>query len=448
MKPDRDTFFARRAGSRRAAAVALAAVVALAAGCGSGGKSTNSNSGGAKTAKPATATAVDAASCGKTPGKAASGPPIRVGAVVGKSGPADLSSSSLSAKAYFDCVNANGGIAGRPVQYSIVDDAWNPAKSSQVAKELVQDKGVTALIGSFSFFDCAANSGYYESQNVLSITAVGATRECFHSRNIAPINQGPRLSGLGAAQYAVSKGAKSLSCVGNVLPNFGKWACDGLVAWGRQHGINVQTFLGKPDASDAQTIVVQALNAPTDAVVEIDTVPQMAAYMKAAAQQQSKKPWYAPTSAYDLAFPKLVGAKWNNKLDLQIELAPLDSKGADNRQWRAIMDRYAASSAPRDSFSQTGFLAAKVFVDAVSTIQPASAINRESVTKALRAVKGFKTDLLCSAWYFGDGNEHNANNVGRIVKLTGQGGTGFAAQKGCTPVEDPELAAIRAAEAS
>jgi branched-chain amino acid transport system substrate-binding protein len=446
MKPDRDMFFARRAGSRRAAAVALAAVVALAAGCGSASQSADSAGGGAKTAK--SAGAVDAASCGKTPGKPASGAPIPVGAVIGKSGPADLSSPSLSAKAYFDCVNANGGIGGRPIQYSVVDDTWNPAKSSQVAKELVQDKGVTALIGSFSFFDCASNSGYYESQSVLSITAVGATRECFHSRNIAPINQGPRLSGLGAAQFAVSKGAKSLSCVGNVLPNFGKWACDGLVAWGKQHGVKVQTFLGKPDASDAQTIVVQALNAPTDAVVEIDTVPQMAAYMKAAAQQQSKKPWYAPTSAYDLAFPKLVGPKWNNKLDLQIELAQLDSKGSDNRQWRAIMDRYAGSSAPRDSFSQTGFLAAKVFVDAVSTIQPASAIDRESVTKALRAVKGFKTDLLCSAWYFGDGDEHNANNVGRIVKLTGEGDTGFAAEKGCTPVEDPDLAAIRAAEAS
>jgi branched-chain amino acid transport system substrate-binding protein len=448
MQADRDESSVRVVAFRRWPAVALAAVVALAAGCGGAGKSNDATGGGGTRAKPASATAVDPASCGKTPGKAASGTPIRVGAVIGKSGPADLSSPSLSAKAYFDCVNANGGIGGRPIQYSVVDDAWNPAKSSQVAKELVQDKGVTALVGSFSFFDCASNGGYYESQNVLSITAVGATRECFHSRNIAPINQGPRLSGLGAAQYAVSKGAKSLSCVGNVLPNFGKWACDGLVAWGKQHNIKVQTFLGKPDASDAQTIVVQALNAPTDAVVEIDTVPQMAAYMKAAAQQQSKKPWYAPTSAYDLAFPKLVGAKWNNKLDLQIELAPLDSKGADNQQWRAIMDRYAGSSAPRDSFSQTGFLAAKVFVDAASTIKPVSAIDRDSVSKALRAVKDFKTDLLCSPWYFGDGGEHNANNVGRIVKLTGQGNTGFAPEKGCTPVDDPDLAAIRAAEAS
>jgi branched-chain amino acid transport system substrate-binding protein len=439
VNADRDKSLARLA------AAGLAAVVVLAAGCGSTDKSADATSGGGKGAKPASANAADVSSCGKSPGRAASGAPISVGAVVGKSGPADLSSSSLSAKAYFDCVNANGGIGGRPIKYSVVDDAWSPAKSSQVAKELVQDKGVTALVGSFSFFDCASNSGYYESQNVLSITAVGATRECFHSRNIAPINQGPRLSGLGAAQYAVSKGAKSLSCVGNVLPNFGKWACDGLVAWGKQHNIKVQTFLGKPDASDAQTIVVQALNAPTDAVVEIDTVPQMAAYMKAAQQQQSNKPWYAPTSAYDLAFPKLVGAKWNKKLDVQIELAPLDSKGPDNQLWRAIMDRYAGSSAPRDSFSQTGFLAAKVFVDAVSTIKPA-AINRESVTRALRAVKAFKTDMLCSPWYFGDGTEHNANNVGRIVKLTGEGDTGFGAVKGCTPVEDPDLASIRAAE--
>jgi branched-chain amino acid transport system substrate-binding protein len=445
MKADRDRSVARLGGLRRGLVAGLAAVVVCAAGCGGTDKAGDTTGGG--TAEAAGASAADVASCGKSPGKTASGTPIRVGAVVGKSGPADLSSSSLSAKAYFDCVNANGGIGGRPIEYSVVDDAWDPAKSSQVAKELVEDKAVTALIGSFSFFDCASNSGYYESQNVLSITAVGATRECFHSRNIAPINQGPRLSGLGAAQYAVSQGAKSLSCVGNVLPNFGKWACDGLVAWGKENNIAVQTFLGKPDASDAQTIIVQALGAPTDAVVQIDTVPQMAAYMKAARQQQSDKPWYAPTSAYDLAFPELVGPEWNDKLDVQIELAPLDSTGRDNKLWRAIMDRYAEASAPRDSFSQTGFLAAKVFVDAVSAIEPA-AIDRESVTKALRAVTDFKTDLLCAPWYFGDGEEHNANNVGRIVKLTGDGDTGFSAVKGCTPVEDPDLASIRAAEAS
>jgi branched-chain amino acid transport system substrate-binding protein len=135
-----------------------------------------------------------------------------------------------------------------------------------------------------------------------------------------------------------------------------------------------------------------------------------------------------------------------NKINVQIELSQLNSAGADNQQWRAVMDHYAPSSAPRDTFSQTGFLAAKIFVDAVSKL-PADKINRATVTNALRAVHNFKTDLLCRPWYFGNANEHNANNVGLIVRLTGTGATGFTDVKGCTSVEDPDLAPIRAAEA-
>jgi branched-chain amino acid transport system substrate-binding protein len=421
-------------------AIAAVVIAAVAAGCGSSG-----SSAGQATPVAATSSGSAKPSCGARSGKPAGGKPIRVGAVVGKSGPADLSSSSLAAKAYFDCVNANGGIGGRPIGYTIADDQWNPATSSQVAKNLVADHGVVALVGSFSFFDCAVNNRYYAQSDVVSITAVGATRECFHSPNIAPINEGPRLSGLGAAQYAVEKGAKSLSCVGNVLPNFGKWVCDGITAWGKTKGITVKSFLGKPDASDAQTIVLQALNAPTDAVVAVDVVPAMAAYMKAAAQQKSPKPWYLPTSAYDLGFPKLIGSYWYDKVNAQIELSQLNSTGSDNKLWRSVMDHYAPTSAPRDSFSQAGFLAAKVFVDAVSKM-PADKIDRATVTTGLRGLKDFRTDLLCRPWYFGNATQHNANNVGRVVKLTGTGETGFTDVKGCTPVGDPDLAPIRAAE--
>jgi branched-chain amino acid transport system substrate-binding protein len=431
-------------GARRVRRVAVFAASALvltgAAGCGTAGE---------KASGPATAASTNGGAakptCGEKPGSKATGEPIAVGAVIGKSGPADLSNSALSAQAYFACVNANGGIGGRPIAYEVADDAWNPGKSSQVAKELVEDKRVVALISSFSFFDCAVNGGYYESKNVLSIVAVGATRECFHSRNIAPINQGPRLSGIGAAQYAVEKGAKSLSCVGNVLPNFGKWVCDGITEWGKQKGIKVESFLGKPDASDAQTITIQALNADTDAVVVVDVAPAIAAYLKAAEQQNTKKPWYGPTSAYDLAFPELVGDYWNDKFDVQFELAPLDSESEGNQEWRAVMDGYASDSAPRDSFSQAGYLGARIFVEALKGMEPGQ-IDRDSVTKALLAVEDFRTDLLCKPWYVGDGDEHNANNVGRAVKLTGSGPTGFETVKDCYPVEDPDLTAIRAAE--
>ena len=146
-----------------------------------------------------TAFAADAGpACGLANGKPATGAPIEIGAVVGKTGPADFSASARAAKAYFDCVNANGGVNGRKIDYTIADDGWKPEQASQVATQLVKDKKVVALVGNSSFIDCAVNAALYDFENVLAVSGVGVSRECYFSKNIATIGQGPRLSALAA----------------------------------------------------------------------------------------------------------------------------------------------------------------------------------------------------------------------------------------------------------
>src|SRR5664279_2731994 len=85
--------------------------------------------------------------CGMNSGKKATGEPIQIGAVVGKTGPDDFSASALGSAAYFKCVNDNGGINGRPLEYTILDDQWNPEVATQVATKLVKDRKVVALVG-------------------------------------------------------------------------------------------------------------------------------------------------------------------------------------------------------------------------------------------------------------------------------------------------------------
>jgi branched-chain amino acid transport system substrate-binding protein len=429
--------------------VALTGVsLVLLAGCGSDNSSDKAggSAAGAGTAATTAAAAAPAGkvSCGLSNGKKATGAAIEVGAIVGATGPADFSSAAKGAKAYFDCINDNGGINGRPVDYLVEDDGWDPAKAAQAARKLVEDKHVVALIGSTSFVECGANAKYYEQQQILVVAGVGVPRECFHSRNISPTNQGPRLSGIGAAQFAEEQGAKSISCVANVIPNFGGWVCDGIEAWGKRAGVSVKSFHGKPDASDADAIMLKAINADTDAIVLVDAGPSMVPYLKAAQQQDTKTPIYLPTSAYELSFPKAVGSYWNGKLHAQIELSELDSTGPDNTAWQGVMKEYGGD-APRDSFSQAGFLAAKIFTDALQGAK--GEITRQTATAALQGVKDYKTDLTCGPWYFGDAAEHNANHAGKIVVMQA-GGTGFKTVKDCFEVEDPDLDAIRASEKS
>ena len=65
-------------------------------------------------------------------------------------GPAAAGYSKISpaTKAYFDYVNANGGVHGRKITYKIMDDGYNPANTQTVVRELVlQDKVFAILNG-------------------------------------------------------------------------------------------------------------------------------------------------------------------------------------------------------------------------------------------------------------------------------------------------------------
>ncbi|BCY14902.1 ABC transporter substrate-binding protein [Actinoplanes sp. L3-i22] len=75
---------------------------------------------------------------------------VVVGTHMPLTGPAAAGYSKISpaTKAYFDFVNAGGGINGRKITYKVKDDGYNPATTQQVVRELVlQDKVFAILNG-------------------------------------------------------------------------------------------------------------------------------------------------------------------------------------------------------------------------------------------------------------------------------------------------------------
>lgn len=50
-------------------------------------------------------------------------------------------------KAYFDYVNAQGGVNGRMIEYTVRDDTYNPATTTQVTNQLVLQDEIFAMIG-------------------------------------------------------------------------------------------------------------------------------------------------------------------------------------------------------------------------------------------------------------------------------------------------------------
>jgi branched-chain amino acid transport system substrate-binding protein len=389
--------------------------------------------------------ALAAPTCGLNNGKKATGEPIKVGAVVGQTGPDDFSSSAYAAKAYFACVNANGGINGRPIEYSIEDDQWNPEVAAQVATKLVKDMKVVALVGSGSFVEMGVNAKLYATEDVMSMAAACAVSECFEAKNIVSTNEGPLPSNVGAVQWAVANlGTKNVVCVTPNIPSTGPYACTWIEKFMAKRGLKSSNVYVDPAAPDLNAALLQAVASGADTILAALPAGLGAALLKPAQEQglRDKYKWIAPTTFYDKNIPAALGDYWADHVYVNIELAPFEETGPDAANWRDVMDTYASPKDRRDTFSQAGFLAAKFFVNAVLKLDPAK-IDRKTVTAAIRGIAGEKSDLLCAPYYVGDGDRHMPNHTNRMVQLV-KGGFKLVGQ--CSDVDSAYLDPIRDAE--
>jgi branched-chain amino acid transport system substrate-binding protein len=70
------------------------------------------------------------------------------------------------AKAYFDHVNAKGGVNGRKIEYRYYDDAYNPAHTVQLTRRLVEQDKVFAVFNSIGTANNLAVRDYLNAQKV------------------------------------------------------------------------------------------------------------------------------------------------------------------------------------------------------------------------------------------------------------------------------------------
>jgi branched-chain amino acid transport system substrate-binding protein len=385
--------------------------------------------------------------CGLGTGQEATGEPIKVAAVATASGGVDFSSSPNSAKAYFDCVNDNGGVNGRPIQYEFGDDALDPTKTAQLAAGYAADESVVAMVGDATFVGCDVANVEYKKLDLYSITGVGVPQACFESSNIAPVNAGPRTSALAVLQYFERQGqANPFFAVGLNTRGNGDWVADGIEKYTEEAGIDlVGNVLSDPAESNFLPLVSQIEQAGPASLVIVDPAPITASILAAAEQQDARGEiqWACTASCYDAQFGEQIGDYWEGFVS-NSELALVTADGEDTNQWRAVMDEYADADSPRDTFSQAGFLAAKIFVDALLPLD-AENLDRETVSEAVLGVKGYESDLLCAPWYYGEADEHHANHATRTAQI--KDGV-YVELEGCQDVADPDMAQILEREQS
>ena len=102
---------------------------------------------------------------------------ILIGGTSPLTGPAaSYASVARGAKAYFDSINAQGGVAKRKIEYRIVDDAYNPAQTVQAVRRLVEQDKVFAVFNTLGTESNLAVRDYLNQMKVPQLfVASGAT---------------------------------------------------------------------------------------------------------------------------------------------------------------------------------------------------------------------------------------------------------------------------------
>ena len=427
--------------------LALVAVLAFgAASCGDDDE--GGGGGGSAPSAGETAETPDEAKCGLGDGQKASGEPVKIGAIVTKIPGIDFTDITDAAGAYFDCVNDNGGINGRPVQYIAREHAIDPQQVASLATRLAESDKVAAFVGNTSILDCPVNHEFYERNDFYAIVA-GVPNECFNTPNIAALNMGPGYSSLGAVRYLIDKaGAKGKMVVVSPKQPGNEAVNQIALSYAKEKGLETVSRLENVPISDpaslAQALVSQAGDG--GGVVLDFTPPEGVKIMQAAAQQGliDRVKWGSSTPLNDTSVPDAVGEQWEDKMFINAELALLDSNGPDMQLYRAVNEKYSPDN-PLGSFGQMGFVAAKLATDVMLAL-PEDELTKEGINEGIKKVKNWETDILCKPWYLQEMKLHVPNNTDRTV--TPKDGK-MVEVEGCTdiPASYPDLKYVREFEA-
>jgi branched-chain amino acid transport system substrate-binding protein len=427
--------------------LALSSVIALMAlaGCGGSSSSSSSASTGASSSSASTSGGSTAAtsSCGTKPGVKATGTPINLGTINTKQPGTDFTDIPNMELAYFACVNANGGVNGHPVTLVAETDQTQPSQIAAAASKLVTSDHVVGMVGTTDLLECTINQAYWKKLGMFEIDS-GIAPECWSTPNSAAVNMGPRYSSDGAVQYALAQHATKIVFDQSNVPGTGYIAA-GPAALAAAAHVPITQLTENVPITDASSVAIKEVNdAGSNGAVILNYTPPEALVILQAAQklglEDRVKLWGCSTPCNTDFLAKTLGPKWNHKLFVNAELTPPDGNNTPEFQlYRAILKQYgSAVSGGIGSFSQFGWVEAAFAVKALETIKGPYTI--ASVNAAFKAIKDYKTAMLCQPFTYGDYAFHIPNNADYTT--TPSNGQMITAQ-GCTAISsaDPQIAA-------
>jgi branched-chain amino acid transport system substrate-binding protein len=302
--------------------------------------------------------------------------------------------------AYFNKVNAEGGINGRKINFISYDDGYSPPKTVEQARKLVESDEVLLL---FQTLGTPCNTAIHKYMNAKKVpqlfVATGATK--WNDPNNFPWTMGwqPNYQSEGHiyAQYLIKNHPNGK--VGILFQNddYGKDYVKGLKDGlnGKLPIISEQPYETTDPTIDSQIINLKASGA--DVFFNV-TTPKFAAQAIKKMAEIEWKPVHLLNNVSNSVGSVLKPAGLENAkgiLSTQYLKDPTDPTWKDDpayKEWSAFMEKYYPEGDRTSTFTVYGYLAAQTFVQVIK--QSGDDLTRENVMKQAANLKNFQLGML------------------------------------------------------
>jgi branched-chain amino acid transport system substrate-binding protein len=359
--------------------------------------------------------------CGLGTGEEATGEPIKLGGMATTAEGYVFDWITRMASVYFDCVNANGGIQGRPIEYIWYEEQLDPAQVESLAVKLVEEDQVLGIIGNTSPIECDINGEYY-AENGYSAIIAGVSPGCFRDPTWSAVNMGPYYSNLGAAQAVVRMGAQNKLVIVSPDEAGMDFNSSSVCDYAEAEGLDCEVILENTPIADPAGLAQRVVQAAGEGGGVIwNFVPPVVLPVLQAIDEQGLVDsviWGSSTPPNDNSVAAALSEAWNGKLFINAEFNVLDSGLPDQEHANQLLAD-SGEEFPMGAFPQMGYLVGRATTEALLSID--GEITKESVNEAIRGLTGIESDMWCKPWYFSSGLDDGnvSNNTDRTVSPQG-----------------------------
>ena len=334
---------------------------------------------------------------------------ITVGGIYDETGPFDATVERDTVRAYFNMVNAQGGVNGYKFRLVDCDSQYDPTQAHQCVTKLV-GQGILAMVGWLSVSGEQPETPNLTQAGVPVIGGLGVPSE-FSS----PISF-PTTANL--VRYGTAMGAHAADASiavhhpGIIVlnANFIAPVQQALVDSLHKHGIT-ETSVNPvdPTKADYTDIVLKLRRENADSIIAgLDPFSYQRLFQ--AMERQSWNPKVMGLGLDKASANKDYGSAADNAQSLTPLIEPADHPSQPGiKQYTDAVQRYFPNQvAALDVYTEGDWVAAELFVEAIKRLG-SKPVNRKNLVDALNSIQNFDTQGLTKPLSYSAGNSHDPN---------------------------------------